>query len=57
VISFFFFNDGKQECKTGPVWWVSTSGRGEDARKGCRRVNMVEILFTYVCKWKNEKLF
>jgi hypothetical protein len=26
----------------------------EDIRKGCRRVNMVEILCTHVCKWKNE---
>jgi hypothetical protein len=22
--------------------------------KGCRRVNMVQILCTHVCKWKNE---
>jgi hypothetical protein len=31
--------------------WISI---GEDIRKGCTRVNMVEILFTHVCKWKNE---
>jgi hypothetical protein len=24
----------------------------EDIKKGCRRVNMVEILCTYICKWK-----
>jgi hypothetical protein len=30
-------------CKTGPVWWVSTGAEGADIRKGCRKVNMVEI--------------
>jgi hypothetical protein len=33
---------------------VGTNGRGEDIRKGYRRVNMVQILCTYVCKWKND---
>jgi hypothetical protein len=33
---------------------AGTSGRRKDIRKGCRRVNMVEILCTHVCKWKNE---
>jgi hypothetical protein len=32
---------------------MGISGRGEDTRKGCRRVNMVEI-YTHVYKWKNE---
>jgi hypothetical protein len=27
---------------------------GEDVGKGCRRVNMVQILCIHVCKWKNE---
>jgi hypothetical protein len=27
---------------------------GEDIRKGCRRVNVMEILCTHVCKWRNE---
>jgi hypothetical protein len=31
-----------------------TNGREEDVEKGCRRVNMVPILCTNVCKWKNE---
>jgi hypothetical protein len=26
---------------------VGTSGRGQDIRKGCRRMNMVEILCTH----------
>jgi hypothetical protein len=33
---------------------VVISEREEDAGKGCRRVNMVQILCTHVCKWKNE---
>jgi hypothetical protein len=27
---------------------------GEDVGKGFRRVNIVQILCTHVCKWKNE---
>jgi hypothetical protein len=27
---------------------------GDDIRKGCSRVNMVQILNTHVCKWENE---
>jgi hypothetical protein len=27
---------------------------GKDTRNGGQRVNMVEIFFTHVCKWKNE---
>jgi hypothetical protein len=34
--------------------WVGISGRGEDVEKGCGSVNMVQILYTYVYKWKNE---
>jgi hypothetical protein len=50
----FFFKNREKEGKIGPVWGVGTSEEGEDIRKGCRRVNMVEILCTCVCKWKNE---
>jgi hypothetical protein len=43
-----------KEGKTGPVWGVGTSGRGEDIRKRSKRVNMVEIFSTHIYKWKNE---
>jgi hypothetical protein len=33
---------------------LRVSGRWEDIRKGCRRVNVVEILCSCVCKWTNE---
>jgi hypothetical protein len=46
-----FFQNGEQEGKTGPMGRGSTRRRGEDIRKGCRRVNMVEILYTHVCKY------
>jgi hypothetical protein len=42
---FFVFPKNKeQEGKIG----VGTSGKGEDIKKGCRRVNMVEIICTHV---------
>jgi hypothetical protein len=33
---------------------VGTSGSGEEVEKGYGRVNMVQILCTHVCKWKND---
>jgi hypothetical protein len=33
--------------------WVPVEGR-KILGKGCRRVAMVQILCTHVCKWKNE---
>jgi hypothetical protein len=47
-----FHKNREQEDKTGPVLWVGSRGKGEDIRKGCRRVNMVEILYILVCKWR-----
>jgi hypothetical protein len=41
-------NMGKQ--MTGPAWGFGTSGRG----RMCRRMNMVQILCSHVCKWKND---
>jgi hypothetical protein len=51
---FFFYKIGEQEGRTGPAWGVGTSGRREEVGKGCGRVNMVQILCTHGCKWKNE---
>jgi hypothetical protein len=41
-----FLQNRKQEGKAGLFWGVSTSGKGEDIRKGCKRVNVVEISCT-----------
>jgi hypothetical protein len=37
-----------------PFWSVVTSGSGEDVEKGLERLNIVQILYIHVCKWKNE---
>jgi hypothetical protein len=51
--SFSFYIIGKQEGRIDPVWGrAGTSRKGEDVGKGCRRVNVVPILCTHVCKWK-----
>jgi hypothetical protein len=44
---FFFFKNGEQEGKTGPVWRL-VYWEGEDIRKECRRMNVVEILCTHI---------
>jgi hypothetical protein len=43
-----------RRCRTGPAWRSVTSVCGEDVGRGCKRVNMVQILCTHVSKWKNE---
>jgi hypothetical protein len=45
---FFFYINREQEGKTGPVWGSGTSWRGEDIRKGNKRMNMVEILRVHI---------
>jgi hypothetical protein len=52
-MSIFFTKNGEQEGRIGPVWGIVPVG-WEDTRKGCRTVNIVEILYTHVLKWKNE---
>jgi hypothetical protein len=44
----------EQKGKTCPIWGFGTSQRGENTRKGCRRLNIVEILYIYhLWIWKN----
>jgi hypothetical protein len=33
---------------------IGVSGAEEEVGKGCRRVNIVQIECTHVCKWKND---
>jgi hypothetical protein len=35
-------------------WGVGTNERGEEVGKGHGKVNIVQILCTHVCKWKND---
>jgi hypothetical protein len=51
-MSFFFYKIGEQAGRTGLIWGVGINGRGQEVGTGCRRVNMVQILCTHVCKWK-----
>jgi hypothetical protein len=39
----------EQEGRTGPVWRGLDTSEEEDVRKGCRSVNMVQILYLNVC--------
>jgi hypothetical protein len=51
----FFCKTDVQDGGTGPSWGeVDVSWRGEEVEKGCRRVNIVQILYTNVYKWKNN---
>jgi hypothetical protein len=48
-VIFFFYKIREQEGRTSSVLGVGTS-----VEEGCRRVNMLQILCTNVCKWKND---
>jgi hypothetical protein len=47
---FFFYKIGEQKSRTGPAKGRCISERGKVVGKGYRRVNMVEMLCTHVCK-------
>jgi hypothetical protein len=49
---FLFFYKIREQEGGSPSWGGLYQGEGEDVRKGCGRVNMVEVLCTHVCKWK-----
>jgi hypothetical protein len=54
-MSFVFFTKPENRRADGVLYGaVDTSVRDEEVGKGCRRVNIVQILGTHVCKWKNE---
>jgi hypothetical protein len=50
----FFLKKWRTQMYISSCLGAGKSGRGEDIRKGCRRMNMVEIICTHVRKWKNE---
>jgi hypothetical protein len=54
--AIFFSFTKLEEGRTGPAWVVGIRRREEDVERGCRRVNMVQILCTHVCKWKNDTI-
>jgi hypothetical protein len=52
----FFCKIREQEGGTGLVSGgvVDTRGKGEKVGKGCKRVNLLQILCTHECKWKKH---
>jgi hypothetical protein len=42
----------EQEEGTDPARGAGTSGRWEELEKSCKRVSIVQILCTHVCKWR-----
>jgi hypothetical protein len=42
------FKNGEPQGKTDPDWEVGTNGRREGIRKGCKRLNVVEIVCIHV---------
>jgi hypothetical protein len=56
--SFYLFCSAKLENRRAeqilPRYRAGTSGRGEIAEKGSRRVNMVQKLYTHACKCNND---
>jgi hypothetical protein len=51
---FFFYKIRKQEGGIDPAWDGGCQKEGEEVEKGCRKVNMMQILHTHICKWKND---
>jgi hypothetical protein len=51
LFSFFLYKIGEQVLLGGERWYQKEEGGG---RKGCRRVNMLQVLCTHVCKCKND---
>jgi hypothetical protein len=50
----FFYKIREQQGVTGPAWRGCYQWEGDNVGKWWRMVNMVQILSTHVCKWKNE---
>jgi hypothetical protein len=54
-MSFFSFTKLEKRRAEQVGWgWYQWDGVEEDVGNGCRRVNIVQILCTHLCKCKNE---
>jgi hypothetical protein len=51
---YFFYKIGNRRAEQVLPGVIGTSGKGEEVRKMYGRVNIVQILCTNVCKWKND---
>jgi hypothetical protein len=52
----FPYKNGEHEVRICLVWMFVTNARGEDVGIGYRRMNMVEILCTHICKWEMRSI-
>jgi hypothetical protein len=55
----FYFSFTKSENRSAEQvlsggWGVGTSRRGKEEGKVWGRLNVVQILYTHVCRWKND---
>jgi hypothetical protein len=48
---FFLTQNQRQEGKMSPASGIGKDGSREERGKGCKRVNMVQILCTHVCNF------
>jgi hypothetical protein len=46
-VKLSFFKNGVQEGKRGPICTLVPVGVGKEVGKGCKRVNMVEVLCSH----------
>jgi hypothetical protein len=53
AFSFTKLENGRAE-QVLPGGEIGTGGRGEVARKGGRRIDSVQIMYTHVCKCKSD---
>jgi hypothetical protein len=54
-VCIFFYKIREKEARTGSGgvwhWW-----KGGGGRKRGRRMNMVQIMYTHICKYKNDTI-
>jgi hypothetical protein len=53
-MSFFSCKPREQEGGQVLPRWVCISGMEEELEAGYGRMNIVQMLCTHVCKWKND---
>jgi hypothetical protein len=56
LLWFFFYKIGEQEVRKCSAWVVGCwhQWEGEGGRENGKRINTVQIVYTYVCKSKND---
>jgi hypothetical protein len=55
LLCFFFYKTREQKGEIGSAWGEGgTSGREEGSGEMGRRINMVQIKCTHICKYKND---